>query len=140
MMHTGGYNPNARRSWIKKVLIIVATLVFLGSVGAAGFFFWQYNSLKANPETVSQEKTQRLTEKVSKLYALPDEEPTIAEITDKEKLKDQAFFKNAENGDSLFIFPKAKLAILYREETNKLINVGPIAISSESDGTTPENP
>lgn len=58
--------------------------------------------------------------------------PTIADITDKDKLKDQAFFKDAENGDQLLLFSKAKVAMLYRESTNKLINVGPIALSDET--------
>jgi hypothetical protein len=100
-------------------------------VAAAGYFFWQYNALKSNPETVAKEKTDTLVTKVSKLYVLPKETPTVAEISDKEKLKGQAFFDNAQNGDYLLLFTNAKQAIIYRESTNQLINVGPISISSD---------
>ena len=68
-----------------------------------------------------------------------DETPTLASVTDKTKLKDQPFFKDAENGDQILIFPQAKKAIIYRESTNKLINVGPIAITTDTaakQGTT----
>ncbi|HEU5121306.1 MAG TPA: hypothetical protein VFT59_00525, partial [Candidatus Saccharimonadales bacterium] len=46
------------------------------------------------------------------------------------KLKDQPFFKNAENGDQLLIYQGAKMAIIYREKDNKLINVGPVAMDA----------
>jgi len=97
----------------------------------AGYFFWQYTKLKANPDAAAQETTQRLVGKVEKLYQLPDEKPTVAQINDKDKLKEQPFFKSAQNGDYLLIFTNAKLAVLYREGENKLINVGPIAITPQ---------
>ena len=124
----------------KKKLVIfgVVTLVIVLLAGAAGFFYWKYTDLRANPDSVNQETTQRLITKVGGLYELPDEEPTVAQISDKEKLKDQPFFKSAQNGDYLLIYTNAKLAVLYREEANKLVNVGPIAISDEdADGTEP---
>ena len=130
-MQVGGQTQHVRGRWVKKALFIAAGVIFAGAIAVATFFFLQYNAIKSDPNTISQEKTQRLKEKVSKLYAIPDETPTVAEISDKDKLKDQVFFEKAENGDNLFIFSKARLAILYREETNKLINVGPISITPE---------
>lgn len=95
--------------------------------GAAGFFFWQYTHLKNGSST--QETTQRLVSKVGAIYELPsDEQPTVAQVQDKEKLKDQTFFAKAQNGDYILIFTNAKLALLYREKSHKLINVGPIAL------------
>mgnify|MGYP007132575560 CR=1 FL=1 len=114
-----------------KVFIIAGAVVLVVALAAAGYFYWQYTTLKSNPETVAAEKTTRITDKVSKLYALPNETPTVAEISDKEKLKEQAFFQNAQNGDYLLLYPNAKLAIIYREAENKLINVGPISLSSD---------
>ncbi|HEU4985022.1 MAG TPA: hypothetical protein VFT58_05230 [Nitrososphaera sp.] len=123
----------------KKVLLIGGiTLVIIVLAGLAAFFYWRYNDLKANPESIAQDTTNRLVDKVEKLYAVPDEEPTVAQISDKEKLSDQPFFQNAENGDYLLIFTNAKLAVLYRENDNRLINVGPIAITPENqEGTEP---
>ncbi|HEU5187873.1 MAG TPA: hypothetical protein VFT87_05235 [Candidatus Saccharimonadales bacterium] len=111
---------------------IVALVVILG--GAAGFFFWQYTKLKNSPETVEKETTQRIVDKVGSMFILPEgEQPTVAQVQDKEKLKDQTFFAKAENGDYILIFANAKLAILYREKINKFVNVGPIA-SGETAG------
>lgn len=121
-----------RRSKMK-VILTVCIVALVVAIGVAVFFFVRYNNIRNNPESVSQETTQRIVAKVDELYALPtDEEPTIAEVSDKEKIKEQPFFKNAENGDYILIYPEAKTAILYRESENKLINVGPIAISEGS--------
>lgn len=126
-----GSNLRAKRP-TKLILLIAGAVVVLGLAGAAGFFFWQYTNLKNNPNAVAQETTQRLVGKVGQLYALPgDEQPTIAQVQDKEKLKEQAFFSRAENGDYILIYTNAKLALLYREKDNKLMNVGPITISEQ---------
>jgi hypothetical protein len=115
----------------RNIVVGVAIALIVIFAAAAGYFFWQYSNLKANPDAAAQETTQRLTEKVGKLYALPTEKPTVAQINDKEKLKEQPFFKGAQNGDYLLIFTNTKLAVLYRESENKLINVGPIAITPQ---------
>ena len=119
------------RSSNKKLFIIFGIIIVL-LIAAAGFFYWQYNKLKTNPNSVSQEMTQQVTDKVAKLYALPtDEKPTVAQVKDKEKLKDQPFFKNAQNEDYILIYTNTKMALLYREKENKLINVGPIALTDD---------
>ncbi len=131
------------RKMRNRILIIVGVLILVGLAAAAGYYFWQYMRLKNDPSLATQETTQRLKTEVGKLYALPnDEDPTIAQISDKDKLKDQAFFGKAQNGDYILIYTKAKLALLYREKENKLINVGPVNISDTSqtkpaDTTTP---
>lgn len=117
------------------IIIAISVVTVLILAGLAIFFFKQYMDLRNNPNAVSQETTNRLVEKVSKLYDLPkDEQPTVAEVKDKDKLKEQAFFAKVENGDYILIYPKAKMAILFREKDNKLINVGPIAIDAGQQG------
>lgn len=104
-----------------------------------GYLLWQNYQLKNDPKTVKDAQQTKATEvknKVAKLIDLPgDETPTLASVTDKAKLKDQPFFEDAENGDQIIIFPQAKKAIVYRESTNRLINVGPIAITSDKQTT-----
>lgn len=56
------------------------------------------------------------------------EEPTIATITDREKLKDQAFFARAENGDKVLIYAQAKKAFLYSVKTGKVLEIAPVNI------------
>lgn len=128
-MSSGNTNSPSSHGRNKLAIVTIAVMVLLALI--AGYFFWQYTKLKANPDAAAQETTQRLVNKVEKLYQLPDEKPTVAQINDKDKLKEQPFFKSAQNGDYLLIFTNAKLAVLYREDDNKLINVGPIAITPQ---------
>jgi hypothetical protein len=114
-----------------KPILIISIVLLVIAGGAAAFFFKQYTDLKNSPDVVAKENTARLISKVGRLYALPsDEDPTVAEVSDKNKVKDQPFFKNVENGDSVLVYPKSRIAILYRESQDKIINVGPVAIDS----------
>jgi|688.fasta_scaffold00232_92 hypothetical protein len=61
--------------------------------------------------------------KISKLMLLPNEKPVFATVTDKTKLQDQEFFKKAENGDEVLMFPENKKVILYRPSINRIIDV-----------------
>jgi hypothetical protein len=113
------------------ILIVLVAVLIVTLLGATAFFAKGYYDLRQNPNKVAEDETKRLVEKVGKLYQLPgDETPVVAKVEDKEKLKDQPFFKNAENGDQLLIYQGAKMAIIYREKDNKLINVGPVAMDS----------
>lgn len=117
-----------------RILVIVGLVVLLLAAGAAVYYFMQYKKLTDDPSAVSKATTERLKGEVGKIYQLPnDEDPTIAKVEDKEKLKDQQFFSKAENGDYILIYTKAKLALLYREKERKLVNVGPITISDQSE-------
>lgn len=121
----------SKRSLVVTVLVLLAVAGF----GAAGYMYSQYQTLKNDPnasQKAQADKAAAIKAKVSKLISVPaDETPTLATVTDKEKLKDQPFFKDAQNGDQILIFPQAKKAIIYREKENRLINVGPIAITSD---------
>jgi hypothetical protein len=120
-----------------KILLLVSLALVVLFAAVAGFFFWQWQSLKSNPNIEAQATSTRLIEKVGKIYDLPkDEKPTVALISDKNKLKDQSFFEKAQNGDYLIMYTNAKLALLYREKENKLINVGPITIQDDSQQQT----
>lgn len=119
--------------------MIVAAVCIL-ALGTIGYLAWQNHDLKQNPNKIVQADQKKLLDKVGGLMTLPTgEQPSIATVSDKNKLKDQAFFKNAQNGDTLLIYTNARKAILYRESTNKIIEVAPIAIDTAA-GTTTVNP
>jgi type II secretory pathway pseudopilin PulG len=94
----------------------------------------QLASLKANPQLAVDQQTKDLIGKVSHLYNLPtNETPTIAEVSDPAKAKQQsAFFANAQKGDKVLLYVKAGEAILYRPTTNKIILVAPLTFSNSS--------
>jgi hypothetical protein len=51
---------------------------------------------------------------------------------DTSKLKGQAFFANAKNGDRVLVFTKAQEAVLYRPSTNIIITVGPLTMPTSA--------
>lgn len=111
----------------KPIVMLVAAIIFVGVLGAGVYFFWQYQRVIKNPEIITKQETAWILEKVNKLIDLPqDETPTIATILDKDKLKDQDFFKKAANGDKLIVYMNAKKAVLYRPNINKIIEVAPV--------------
>ncbi|MDR2336991.1 MAG: hypothetical protein LBE03_02720 [Candidatus Nomurabacteria bacterium] len=114
---------------------VVAVIVILGAVVLMQR--QKIDSLSNGSPTTEQIKKEadELKVKVAKLMELPDEDATIATVEDAEKLKAQAFFAKAENGDKVLIFTENKKAVVYRPSTNIIINSGPIVISgSESIG------
>lgn len=133
----------SRKTGSNKVAIIVLTVALVAAVGLGIYLYMQNQDLRNNPESsqqAQQDKANKMKDKVAKLIEVPtDETPTLATVTDADKLKDQPFFQGAQNDDVILLFPQAKRAIIYRESENKLINVGPIAITSDSSaGTTKE--
>lgn len=113
---------------IKKVLVTVLLVVSVAGALGSYYFYDKYQTLKNNPDKLTQEETQKLVDKVGQIVELPsDEQPSVAMVVDKEKLKDQQFFQSAENGDKVLVYAtKAKKAILYRPSTGKVIEVSPI--------------
>jgi hypothetical protein len=133
--HMGEGDKNAQR--FSKKFIISCALAFITTISAAGYFGWQYFSLEKDPNKAQQETAARITDDVGKIYDLPtSEKPTVAQVQDKSKLADQVFFKKAQNGDYLIVYQNEKLALLYRESSKKLINVGPINTDNQQTQTT----
>ncbi len=139
----------------KKILTMVIGVILLGGIAALGYLYFdakkdvselqsqvaekdqKLEDFKSNPERAAEEEVTGYIEEVNKLYALPtNEKPSVATVSDKDKLKDQPFFAKAENGDITLIYAQSKLAILYRPSTKQLVNVSSVTISD--DEKTPE--
>jgi hypothetical protein len=129
--------PNMK---VRIILSILAVLLVAASAGTAFYFFKKYQSaqyLLNNPEKVAQDEVKSVTSKLSALMELPgDEQPSVATVLEKDKLKDQPFFAKAENGDKVIIYTKAMKAILYRISSNKIIEVMPISITQPEGSNT----
>jgi len=115
----------------KNVTVWIALgLVILVLVGTSYYFFNQYKKtqlLLNNPTMAAKEEVKKITDQLSKLMVLPTkEEPIVVTVLDKNKLKDQDFFKNSQNGDKVIVFSVSKQAILYRPSINKIIQVAPL--------------
>lgn len=115
----------------QKVILIILVAAVIGAAGAAYYFYSQLNQVKQDPQKAAQEETKELVTKVSKLIVLPEgEEPTVATVTDPDKLKDQPFFANAKVGDKVLIYSNARKAILYDPISNRIVEVAPITIGA----------
>ena len=131
-----------KKTKMRKLLSIIIILIAIFGVYGSFHYYNKYQSLKVNPNAEAEKETKRLVGVLGALMELPQgETPTVATISDKEKLKGQAFFDKAENGDILFAYTNSMKAILYRPSTNKIINVAPITINQQQDlnqGTQPQ--
>jgi hypothetical protein len=141
--HTNKGEKMANRKKQLLMWILVALLLVI-AIGTALYYVNRYNKsqeqvkkLASNPTLTAQQEQQKLINKIGTLTVLPkNETPTVATVTDITKLKDQAFFVNAQNGDKVLIYTQAKEAYLYRPSTNKLINIAPVNIGDSTTGTT----
>ena len=118
-----------RVSHLKSILLVI---FFASTLIPLGFLYSEYSkkdielkNLKSNP----QDKNTKIMEDIGRLIKLPEgESPTIATVTDREKLSNQAFFTKAKNGDIVVIYGIAKKAILYDPVSKKIIDVAPLTI------------
>lgn len=97
-------------------------LLLLFSVIAAVYFYWKYREVTSSPETPEKE-IEEITQKIEKLMIVPVGEAVLATVTDKNALQEQNFFKNAENGDKVLIYPEAGRVILYRPSVNRIVDI-----------------
>ncbi len=121
------------------ILMSIMALIFLTTTIV---LTKQNNDLKNDPDYVNlkkYKKTDTLRKKVAKLINIPaNEKAFIGTYESNSSLKNNPFFKGAKDGDKYLIFSESGKAIIYRESENKLINVGPIAITSENEQPTEE--
>ena len=114
---------------IKKqnIFYAIILLIVVISVGAAVNFYFKAKNLESGSPTAVAGEVQKIVAEAGKLIVLPkNEEPTIATISDVEKLRGQAFFANAQNGDKVLIYTKAQKAILYDPINNIIVEVAPL--------------
>lgn len=133
--------PNKKSVWkivggsLKSKLpwILVVMLIF-----AIFFLFGQYREAQkklhlGSKSNISSQQINSVVTRVSKIAILPKQEtPTIATVVHASQLKSQAFFLNAQDGDQVLIYHKAKEAILYRPSSNQIVTIAPISESGSS--------
>lgn len=127
-------------------IIYIASIILIGCVVlvAVAVPLYKYLTIRnifpffKNSSQVDDESQEVITA-VSKLAIVPvDEVPTLASVTDKDKLPDTSFFKNAENGDRVLLYTQAQRAYLYRPSENKIVESSPLTLNNENtSGETP---
>lgn len=144
-MTDGSFNSSTRTrrgffgsTFGSAVLLILLLLALVGFGWAYTNYFKAQRQIAALSDPniqneLNQAETKALLEKVGKLIVIPsNEDPVVATINDVETLATQQdFYKDANNGDKLIIFYSAQKAIIYDEEANVLVNVGPVSIKDQ---------
>jgi len=123
----------------KLVILSFAVLIFI-ALGGAGVGLYYYNQYTQSVKRASDPKIEakELLVKLGKLIDLPAEEPTVATVTNADQIISQPFFAKAKNGYRVILYTNGRLAILYDDKANKIINVGTINVSDTAtpSGTT----
>lgn len=109
---------------------VLLAFLFLLALAAFAWSFWHYQNAKdqlmslQNGQSLSQRQLDQIMRGVSKHMFLPEGDPTIVVVKDATALTGQAFFKNAQTGDVVLVYPEQ--AIIYSPERHKIVNVGPV--------------
>ena len=117
----------------------------LGGIGLIAllvlFLAWQYFNARrdvatlSNPKNSAEKANAELVQELQRISILPnDENPQVAELTDKEKQKNNPFFKDAQNGDKVLVYQKAGKIIIYRPATKQVVNMASLNGQSSSTG------
>lgn len=132
----------------KKPIVLLSAIGLLSVVAAASLMgnvllYKEVQSLRANPpqarvqpqtqvdaQAQAQAENARLVERVGRLMTLPEEEPTIATVTDPTKLPSEPFFLRAKTGDKVLIYTAAQKAILYDPVADKILEVAPLTMDA----------
>lgn len=107
----------------------LGALVVTGSLGTAAYFYTEYK--KVTEVRTPEAELESIVADISEYFELPTSEtPTLATVTDREKLSGQEFFASSQNGDKVLLYQEGRKAILYRPSTGKIVNVAPIGIQN----------
>jgi hypothetical protein len=118
--------PVSQKSLWPVVLILGMLLCIALTV--AGYFYYQFRHSK---EVADAKEIADLSQEIGQFMILPEgETPTLATVTDREKLAEQPFFQKAENGDKVLIYSQTGRAILYRPSQKKIVDVTTVNINT----------
>jgi hypothetical protein len=119
----------AKTSTSKKVLLVANVLLLIGLAGASAYLFVENRDLNDQITLTTEEKNKRLVSEINEVYDLPDEDPVVAIVTDPGEFKAQyAAFDNAESGDYLLFYRKARLNVLYRQSEKRVVKTANVVV------------
>lgn len=121
------YRPSKRTlQYLAVVFLIVVGIVFTRN------YIQTRDELKraTDPAAAAKAEALKLASQLDDFLDLPaNDTPSLATVKNVNQLKGQAFFESAQNGDKVLIYPNAKVAVLYRPTTNKIIIFAPVSDS-----------
>lgn len=115
---------------MKKVLIALNVVVVVALGFSTVYLFRENRDLNDQLTLSTEEKNRRLVQEINEVYDLPEgEEPVVAIVTDPEEFKAQyTAFDNAEEGDYLLFYRKARLNVLYRQDEKRVVKTADVVV------------
>ncbi len=109
-------------------VIISLAILLLAALGTTYYFYQKSHSVVSKDPQKELDQTIKM---IGKHLVLPDNEvPTMATVSDPEKLRDQPFFIKAKKGDKVLIYADSQKAILYDPVADRIVEVAPINAST----------
>lgn len=127
-------SPKVAKISSRKLIFLIFILLIIVLAVPAIYFGNEYRmkqELAKNPTKAKEQEVEDIVAKVGKLIKLPNEVPSVATVSDITKLQGQTLFQNAQNGDKVLIFSKAKRAIVYRPAENLIVEIGNVVVAPE---------
>lgn len=134
-------HPHKSTSVVKLVLAVFIVGLAIATT-ILGYLYYtthtrltQLSTPEGQEELAKQEVALTLS-RLQKLTIIPEEDPVVATIIDASLLASQsAFYRDAQNGDQLVVFPQAQKAYIFSPSRNIVVNAGPLIIDNGG-GTT----
>lgn len=141
--------PKKNTNW-KSIFITVFILLLVAAIAGVGWYAYRremdYQRViqeKNDPVALQQSQerqAQEIVDGLKTVLLIEDEanQPAVATVTDPEKLRESQpeFYKNAEEGDYLIVYPNR--AIIFRSSQKKIINIAPIIQPPQVEGQSQE--
>ncbi len=109
-------------------VVLVLGMLLCIALAIAGYFYYQY---RHSAQVADAKEIADLSQEIGQFMILPEgETPTLATVTDREKLAEQPFFQKAENGDKVLIYSQNGRAILYRPSQKKIVDVTSVNVNT----------
>lgn len=116
----------------KKFIVIALLIVLLASIGFAGYDYFlakKYIFKIVSTEEQVKKEVVAVTKIIRQSIDLPpDEKAVMATVTDIDQLKDQQFFRSAQNGDVVLMYPESGKALIYRPKDKRVVEFGAMVI------------
>lgn len=114
---------------MKRALLILNIVALLGLGASTTYFFTKYQDEREQNSLTTEQKNERLVSEINKVFDLPEETPVVAVVTDPGEFKKQyTTFDNAESGDYLLFFRKARLNVLYRQSEKRVVKTATVVV------------
>lgn len=121
---------------VKVTFIIICSILVISIVFNVILLLNSKDTRDAGAATEAEIKS--LVAEVSRFIVLPDKEiPTLATVSEPEKLRNQSFFANTEVGDKVLIYTASRKAILWRPSVKKIVEVSALNVDAGVASSTP---